>query len=210
MRLTGFMALALGVALAGCGDLASIDDPDPMELDATERARVRLGHGLFFDPGLSGAGDVACASCHAPSLFGADGLPRSEGTGGSLVGRNAPSVFNAALKDRQFWDGRVHTLEEQVAGPLFAVDEMGQTEAGLLAYVGEAWAQEFDAAFPGEQSPTLQQVSVALAAYERMLSAVTLRDGSSRPTALSRSRRCSTGRPRPPRRSARGSRTGTE
>lgn len=160
---------AVALVLPGCGDLASIDDPDPRQLDATERARVRLGHGLFFDPGLSGAGDVSCASCHEPSAFGTDGLPRSEGTGGALAGRNAPSVFNAAIKDLQFWDGRAESLEEQVSGPLFAADEMGQTEEGLREHVRATWSAEFELAFPGERGPTLEQVTVALAAYERML-----------------------------------------
>lgn len=163
------VCVALGLALAGCGEVESISNPDPADLDATEFARVRLGHGLFFDPGLSGIGDVSCASCHEPTLFGADGLARSEGTEGAIVGRNSPSVFNAALKDRQFWDGRAQTLEEQASGPLFAPDEMGQTEEGLLAYLGSAWAEDFEIAFPGEQGPTVAQATVALASYQRML-----------------------------------------
>ncbi|MGH1345700.1 MAG: cytochrome-c peroxidase [Nannocystales bacterium] len=159
----------LGLALVGCGDLESISNPDLGELDDTALARVRLGHDLFFDPGLSGAGDVSCSSCHEPAEFGTDALPRSKGTGGVLVGRNSPSVFNAALKARQFWDGRVETLEEQASGPLFAADEMGQTEEGLLAHVAAAWGPEFESAFPGEDGPTLEQVTTALASYERML-----------------------------------------
>ncbi|MCR9161276.1 MAG: cytochrome-c peroxidase [Nannocystaceae bacterium] len=158
--------LALG---AGCGDFTSIDNPDPTDLDPTDLAQMRLGHALFFDPGLSGAGDVSCASCHDPSLMGVDGLPRSVGTGGAVVGRNAPSVFNAGLKDVQFWDGRADSLEAQVSGPLFAPDEMGQSEEGLLEHVRVTWAAQFELAFPGEDGPTLEQVSVALAAYERML-----------------------------------------
>lgn len=159
----------LGLALMGCGDIESIQNPDPTDLDPTEFARVRLGHGLFFDPGLSGAGDVSCSSCHEPAQFGADGLARSEGTGGALAHRNSPSVFNAALKERQFWDGRAQTLEEQASGPLFAANEMGQTEEGLLEHVRAAWADEFELAFPGEDGPTLEQVTLALASYERML-----------------------------------------
>lgn len=161
--------LVLGLLLLGCGDIESISNPDPAQLDAVEFARVRLGHGLFFDPGLSGAGDVSCSSCHEPTEFGADGLALSEGTQGATAGRNSPSVFNAALKDRQFWDGRAESLEAQASGPLFAANEMGQTEKGLLEHVGAAWAQEFELAFPGEDGPTLDQVTVALAAYERML-----------------------------------------
>ena len=162
-------AAALVVALGGCGDFASIDAPTLAELDPTELARVRLGHGLFFDPGLSGAGDVSCATCHEPESFGTDGLARSVGTGGAVVRRNAPSVFNAALGDPQFWDGRAATLEEQATGPLFAASEMGQTEAGLLEHVGAAWGDELASAFPDDAGPTLEQVTEALAAYERML-----------------------------------------
>ncbi|MCH9686561.1 MAG: c-type cytochrome [Deltaproteobacteria bacterium] len=159
----------LALAFPGCGEVESMPNPDPSKLDAVEFARVRLGHGLFFDPGLSGVGDVSCASCHEPAEFGADGLARSEGTGGAIVRRNAPSVFNAALKTRQFWDGRAQSLEEQASGPLFAVDEMGQTEQGLLEHVGQAWAQQLALAFPGEPGPTVEQVTVALASYQQML-----------------------------------------
>jgi len=166
---TWLCATIVGVTVAGCGDFESIDNPDPAELDATDLARVRLGHGLFFDPGLSGAGDVSCASCHEASKFGGDGRARSMGTEGAVVGRNAPSTFNAALKDLQFWDGRAATLEEQASGPLFAPNEMGQTEEGLLAHLQVAWADEFALAFPGEDGPTLEQATLALAAYERML-----------------------------------------
>ena len=166
LRCTAAFGLVVGL---GCGDFSAIDNPDPAGLDSTDRARMRLGHALFFDPGLSGAGDVSCASCHEPAAFGTDGLERSEGTGGRTVGRNAPSVFNAALKTLQFWDGRADSLEDQAFGPLFAPDEMGQTEAGLVEYVQIAWADAFEAAFPGEDGPTVEQVAIALAAYERML-----------------------------------------
>jgi cytochrome c peroxidase len=161
--------LTLGLGLLGCSELESISNPDPADLDPTELARVRLGHGLFFDPGLSVAGDVSCASCHKPETFGTDGLARSEGTGGAIGRRNAPSVFNAALKARQFWDGRADTLEEQAAGPIFAAGEMGHDAEGVLEHVGDVWAEEFQQAFPGEPGPTMEQVTLALAAYEEML-----------------------------------------
>ena len=161
--------LVVVLALAGCGEVESISNPDPGQLDPTELARVRLGHGLFFDAGLSGAGDVSCSSCHEPAQFGADGLARSKGTQGATAHRNAPSVFNAALKERQFWDGRAPTLEAQAIGPLFAANEMGQTEAGLLTHVADAWGPEFALAFPDQNGPTLDQVTIALAAYEEML-----------------------------------------
>ncbi len=72
-------------------------------------------------------------------------------------------------KDLLFWDGRAEGLEAQASGPLFAPDEMGQTETGLLDHVGANWSAAFEQAFPGEDGPALQQVTVALAAYERTL-----------------------------------------
>jgi cytochrome c peroxidase len=99
--------------------LPDIHDPVP-----------QLGRALFFSTELSGDGDVACATCHHPSLGGGDALSLSLGPGhptsalgadraqdirdlGALkVGRNAPTTFNIAFWDAAlFWDGRVESLE---------------------------------------------------------------------------------------------------
>ncbi|MEM6992359.1 MAG: cytochrome c peroxidase [Myxococcota bacterium] len=157
------------LGLAGCSDLSSIDNVEPDDLQPEQRARFELGRDLFFDPGLSAAGDVSCATCHQPTLYGTDARPTSEGTQGRVGRRNAPSVFNAALKERQFWDGRAPSLAEQALGPLFAFDEMHQTEAGLLEYVQQAYGERFELAFEGQQSPSAQQVGEALAAYQELL-----------------------------------------
>ena len=161
-----FRILAVLPLLAACG-LRPIDAPDPDRLDPIERARFELGRDLFFDEGLSGAGDISCGTCHQPEYFGAEPLPTSIGTGGAEVPRNSPSVFNAALKRFQFWDGRAETLEEQAEGPLFAENEMGATRKGLVAYVSDEY--DFSDAFPDEEGPTVDQVTRALAAYQRML-----------------------------------------
>ena len=83
---------------------------------------VALGEALFFDPELSGNRDIACATCHHPTLGSGDGLPVSIGTGGMglgpdrvlgadkpLIPRNAPDVWNrgAAEWRTMFWDSRV-------------------------------------------------------------------------------------------------------
>jgi len=156
------------LALAACAGPSSIEAPSLDDLDEAGVARVELGRSLFFDTSLSGAGDVSCATCHAPAHFGAEPLATSIGTGGSELPRNAPSVLNASLKRWQFWDAQVDTLEEQAEGPLFAADEMGQTRPGLLDAVAYR-AQAFERAFPGEQGPTVDQVTRALADYQRML-----------------------------------------
>jgi len=164
------VVLCLPLLSTACSDLEPLPPtPDPASLDAVERASFELGHALFFDPGLSSTGQTSCATCHDPALAGTDGLARSIGVQGTEVRRNAPSVFNAALKARQFWDGRADTLEAQALGPLLSPDEMGQTEEGVLEHVQDLWSEEFAAAFPGEDGPTLDQVARALAAYQRML-----------------------------------------
>ena len=49
--------------------------------------RVALGRLLFWDPILSGQKDVACATCHHPSLGYSDGLDLSIGANGVGLGR---------------------------------------------------------------------------------------------------------------------------
>jgi cytochrome c peroxidase len=85
-------------------------------------ALVSLGQSLFFDKLLSGNRDIACATCHEPSLHVADGLTLAIGTGGrgtgaartlgagrEFVPRNAPSLLNQGLGFFYlFWDGRVN------------------------------------------------------------------------------------------------------
>jgi cytochrome c peroxidase len=90
-------------------------------MPAQDPALVNLGRALMFDPILSGNRDVACATCHHPSMHETDGLSLSIGTGGSGLGpartvgpgrqfvrRNAPSLLNAGLGlSYLFWDGRI-------------------------------------------------------------------------------------------------------
>lgn len=107
-------ALRSAIAVAGLSPLTAGPRPDP--------AQVALGQALFFDKELSGNRDIACATCHQPSLGTGDQLPLSIGTGGSsrgtsrrlgdgraFVARNAPDLYNRAVAGWQtmFWDGRV-------------------------------------------------------------------------------------------------------
>ncbi len=100
-----------------------------------------LGQALYFDKLLSGNNDVSCATCHWPDLATDDNrtLPRGVGgtgvgsdrTTGQIVPRNSPTVLNAHLYERVFWDGRV----QNVAGIL-------QTPAG--ASLTPAMEEVFD------------------------------------------------------------------
>lgn len=89
----------------------------PAFRDGFTPREIDLGRYLFFDPALSANSKVACASCHNPTHAFADGRARSVGVGAREVRRNAPSLWNVGFLQRLFWDGRAHSLEEQMQGP---------------------------------------------------------------------------------------------
>ena len=82
---------------------------------------MALGGALFFDPILSGNRDVACATCHLPTLGTSDALSLSVGTGGTGVGPERAAgdypgfipprldLYNRGDSGwtRLFWDARV-------------------------------------------------------------------------------------------------------
>ncbi|MCB0551810.1 MAG: hypothetical protein KDD19_29865 [Phaeodactylibacter sp.] len=77
---------------------------------------IALGKTLFYDPILSGNGELSCASCHDPAKAFADGLPRSKThVPGKFTKRNSPTLIDATYASRYFWDMREITLERQVA-----------------------------------------------------------------------------------------------
>lgn len=81
-----------------------------------------LGQLLAFDPILSGNQDVACLTCHHPTLGSDDNRSLSSGvggtglgenrTGGTVIPRNAPELFNRHGFQGFFWDSRVR-IDEQ-------------------------------------------------------------------------------------------------
>ena len=132
--------------------------------------RVALGKKLYFDPRLSADGTVACATCHDVTKGFTDARDVSEGIGGQLGKRNAPTVANALFFETQFLDGRVATLEDQAVLPIVNPIEMGQPtgDAAVAAIAGDAeYARMFQAAY-GE-APSYAGIGKALAAFERTL-----------------------------------------
>lgn len=139
------LVLASTLLAAACSPAPDLDTPlrerivqrgldQPFVADSTSPSTLLadLGQQLFFSPDLSVDGASSCASCHHPTLGGADGLALPIGIGGvdsqkvgqerleaarqlnpsadlmGLIPRNAPTVFNAALfRQHLFWDGRV-------------------------------------------------------------------------------------------------------
>jgi cytochrome c peroxidase len=160
-----------------------------------------LGRLLFNDRSLSASGAMACATCHdpayafgpgpdAPSPF-ADGDPAHRGT------RAIPSLRYAQFMPRftehfiddedghgidagptggLTWDGRADTAREQARIPLFAKNEMGNTDDATLArrVATSAGAAAFRRAFsaPGhdvfdDPKLTVEWLALALEVYQQ-------------------------------------------
>lgn len=135
-RALPFVALAVALlALIACGgDDGPVDDRAlraaiaaadvaPLEpLEDVDDALFALGQALFFDPELSGNRDIACATCHAPTLATTDFVSLAIGTGGVGVGpnrllpegrrlypRNTLDLYNRGHDEwtELAWDGRI-------------------------------------------------------------------------------------------------------
>ncbi|MBL0912130.1 MAG: cytochrome C peroxidase [Bacteroidia bacterium] len=89
-------------------------------------ARVELGKKLFNDTRLSAGNSRSCASCHDAGKAFADGLRKPLSIDGShTLLRNTPSLWNAALQTKQFYDARVSRLEKQALDVIHNKEEMG-------------------------------------------------------------------------------------
>lgn len=171
--------LTVGAALAADKFVYKAGDPSLKEwlLPATvphpadnqpNAARTALGHSLFFDPRLSGDGNMSCATCHNPALGWSDGLPTGKGVKSMVLGRASPTVFNTAYNTIQMWDGRKSTLEEQAMGPMEATVEMNMDTTRLFRWLNQSVGYKtlFAKAYPGEAIDA-KTVSKAIANFER-------------------------------------------
>jgi len=141
--------------------------------NAITPAKVELGRVLYYEPRLSKNHDVSCNTCHLLDRYGVDGKPTSTGHREQVGGRNAPTVYNAALHIAQFWDGRAADVEEQAKGPVMNPIEMAMPSEETVVEVLESipgYAPLFAAAFPEEEKPiSYDNMANAIGAFERKL-----------------------------------------
>ncbi|MBB2202105.1 c-type cytochrome [Gluconacetobacter tumulisoli] len=144
--------------------------PIPETLPVDSR-KVALGQRLFFDKALSANGQVSCASCHALTHGGVDGLVTATGVFGQKGPINVPTVFDAAFSKSQFWNGRAATLADQAAGPVMNPKEMGSHDWAQVAAklrTDPSYAVDFQAAF-GRDAIDRPTITAAIAEYEKTL-----------------------------------------
>lgn len=127
-----------------------------------------LGKMLFFDPRLSGAKNMSCASCHNPSFGYEVPVDGAVGAQNTKLGRHAPSILNVAWVAPFFWDGRAADLEEQAAGPITAAEEMNGNFRHIISDLSQVKGYKtwFAQLFP-DKGITRETVLTAIATYER-------------------------------------------
>jgi cytochrome c peroxidase len=130
--------------------------------------KVALGQMLFFDPRMSGAGAISCATCHNPALGWSDAMPTGLGHMGGRLKRHTPTILNVAYGEPYFWDGRASTLEDQAKGPLTSAAEMNMPAELAVTRIQSirGYVTAFSFAFPGKPI-SIDTIAAALASYER-------------------------------------------
>ena len=168
---------AFGLGLALClvspayGEAAEPIKPVPTVIEVDE-AKVELGRKLFHDPRLSKNDTISCATCHDLSAGGDDGQVVSSGIEGRTGFVNAPTVFNAGYNFKQFWDGRAHTLKDQVDGPVQNRLEMESIWPDVVTklFQDEDYPRLFQENYPDDaQSISRENIKDALAEFMRSL-----------------------------------------
>lgn len=141
--------------------------PPMPEHNISTPARVELGKTLFFDPRLSTAGAMSCATCHEPQLGWADGR-KTANIGGKVLGRASPTMVNLGYNTQYMWDGRKKDLEEQAVGPHghLSTEAFNAALVRLAAIPG--YKAMFEQAYPGEPI-NIDTAAKALAAFERTI-----------------------------------------
>lgn len=145
----------------------------PEVRDGFTPQQIDLGRYLFFDPVLSADNTLSCASCHKPNLGFSDGKAQSIGIHDTQLPRSAPTIWNVAFLQKFFWDARANSLEEQMKGPLFSKEEMGNSPEQLLRTINgiPAYRELFRSAFPDKISGEVElgEIYTAIAAFESSL-----------------------------------------
>ena len=154
-----------GVAAVELGLLPSLPR-EPWQTPATEA----LGRLLFFDPRLSGSGQIACATCHDSELGWGDGRGVPFGHDRTAGSRNAMTLLNVGYFQRWSWDGRSASLQAQVLQAIASPAEMHAEPANVAARLARVpeYAERFADAF-GTPGVTPERIATAVSAFVRTI-----------------------------------------
>ena len=149
-------------------DIGPLPPLPPVSWDTPDSER--LGKLLFFEPRLSGSGQLACISCHDPQLGWGDGRRFAAGHDRRTGRRNAMTLLNAAYFDRLFWDGRAEGLLDLALQPIQSPMEMNADLEEVVARLRgtNGYPSEFEHAL-GSPEVTAERIAQALASFVRSL-----------------------------------------
>ncbi len=143
--------------------------PQP-DYNKTSEKGFQLGRMLFYDPILSGNNKMSCSTCHKQEFAFTDTLRYNKGINGKTLKRNTMSLVNLAWNKNLFWDGRVHSIEEQIFFPITHPDEMAQDLNTLVKELNShnKYPELFKKAF-GKNEIDTTQIKYALAQFIRSI-----------------------------------------
>jgi cytochrome c peroxidase len=154
--------------------------PPPAPRDPSNRVSGRpeaiaLGERLFFDPRLSTAGAMSCATCHRPDQGWTDGQRRAAGT--VLLDRNTPGLWNVGFQRWFGWDGAGDSLWAQSIRPILDTRELGASARRVAALLrsDRSLACQYERAFGApvagakDDEALLVDAAKALAAFQETL-----------------------------------------
>ncbi|MHB8209208.1 cytochrome-c peroxidase [Mucilaginibacter sp.] len=143
--------------------------------DTLTTDKIALGEKLFYDPALSGSGNLSCASCHQAEKAFTDGLVQNKATDGhGILLRNAPTLLNAAFQPALFADMRETTLEGQAKDVIESKHELNSSikHVSTVLSANAVYTRLFAAAYPQSKKTGIGQKEItgALTAYVQTLS----------------------------------------
>ena len=103
--------------------------PTPEEIEVNAE-KVMLGRMLFYDPRLSKDNTTSCHSCHKLGSGGDDDRAVFIEIGRKSGVINTPTVFRSVFNFKQFWGGRVNTVEDLI-----------DTHVQSPLYLGSLWPE---------------------------------------------------------------------
>lgn len=157
-------------AREGFQDIGPLPNPTFPKDNPYSLEKEELGKLLFFDPRLSGSGQISCANCHDPELGWADGRRVPYGHDRQTGSRNSPTVLNVAFAKSLFWDGRAKTLEQQAKMPIENPLEMNMHSRLAVRKIAKikGYRTYFEKAY-GDKKVTEERITKAIATFERNL-----------------------------------------
>lgn len=154
------------------GNLYAESTPKSEQLS---KAKIELGHRLFYDADLSVNGTMSCATCHEQRRGFADGNSAHPGALGDEGKRNVPGLANIGLFKNLTWaNNHLSGLAEQSLMPIRGTDpvEMGmngyEDEIAKRLSQNECYQKLFSIAFSEEDGAiNLNTVSQALESFQK-------------------------------------------